>query len=123
MVSVDAATGNVELTAATSIDDAAVDTTTDITAAAVSLVAASVIGALREVEVATANLTLDTNNSFDVDSTLTLTDLTLTVDPANTSTYALTDATSTFTLADNGLNLDVTAVTSAGNLNLSATRC
>ncbi len=68
-----------------------------------------------------ANLTLDTNNSFNVATTSTLTDLTLTVDPANTSTYAMSAANiSAFNLTDSTTTIDIGTLTATA-LNFSLT--
>jgi filamentous hemagglutinin family protein len=126
VASVDAGSTAVELTAVTSIDDATanVDAVTDIIASTVSLTAASGIGATADLELSgTSNLTLDTNGSFGVVTDTVLTDLTLTVDPstATDSSYVLSDGSMTFTLADNGADVDVTDVSAVGNLNFSLT--
>ncbi|MCF6281081.1 MAG: filamentous hemagglutinin N-terminal domain-containing protein [Candidatus Polarisedimenticolaceae bacterium] len=126
VASLDAGSTAVELTAVTSIDDATanVDAVTDITAATVSLKAASGVGATADLELSgTSNLTIDTDGSFEVVTDTVLTDLTLTVNPstATNSTYLLSDGSMTFTLADNGADVDVTDVSAVGNLNFGLT--
>jgi trimeric autotransporter adhesin len=67
------------------------------------------------------SLTLDTNFRINVTTTSTLTDLTITIDPANGSTYALTAGGITgFNLTSSSGNLVVTDFTSSG-LNLTLT--
>ncbi|MBT6899600.1 MAG: filamentous hemagglutinin N-terminal domain-containing protein, partial [Nitrospina sp.] len=59
-----------------------------------------------------ANLTLDVNNSFNVVTTSTLTDLTLTVSSSSSSTYALSASNiSAFNLSDTGSNIQIGTLT------------
>jgi filamentous hemagglutinin family protein len=71
-----------------------------------------------------SSLSIETDNSFNVVTTSTLTDLTLNLNVLNTSTYSLTDSGNlSFTMTDGGAsNLEVNDVSvSSGSLNFSFT--
>ena len=70
-----------------------------------------------------ANLTLDANNSFNIVTTSTLTDLTVTVDPGSgANTYSLTDSGSqTFSMTTDGTDLTITDVSNTGAVNQTIT--
>jgi hypothetical protein len=126
IVTVSAGAGQVRLTSTTTINESVNDATDKIiTTGAVTLVAPDGIGNLSPLDLGgVANLTLDTNGSFNVATDVALTDLTMTVDPAGgPHTYTLTDnGNLTFTVTDGGADLDVTTVSvAAGNLNYNLT--
>ena len=69
-----------------------------------------------------ANLTVDTNNSFDVFTTSNLTDLTLTIDPSSTPTFTLVAGNiTTFTMTESGADITAFALAASSALNFSLT--
>ena len=68
-----------------------------------------------------ANLTVDTNNSFDMFTTSTLTDLTITLDATGNPTYAITATGLTFTATTSLGNISAFAMTSSSALNFNLT--
>ncbi len=91
----------------------------------INLVAATgmgVTGGNGSIDITTAKLVVDSNQSIVVNSSTTLTDLTITLDPGSTSdTYTITDGGNlTLTLTDSGSDLDIGGLTvSSGTLNFA----
>ena len=122
-----AGSGNVSLTAsAGSIEDTAGTSNAKITTTGnISLTASAGVGQSAVLEIASSsNLTVDANQSIQVASSTTLTDLTVTLNPATTAdTYTITDGGNlTLSLTDSGTDLDIGGISlSAGNLNFTLT--
>jgi filamentous hemagglutinin family protein len=141
---ISAGTGNVTLTAvAGNINESIINTMANITTTgAISLTGLLGVGNTSTLDVAgSSNLSIDTDNSFDVDTGAgtTLTDLSISVNPANTSTYALNVSNisnmTSFNLADSSatnisssgivatgldlsLNIDSGSFTNSGAINV-----
>ncbi len=123
-----AGSGNVSLTAtAGSIEDTAGTGNAKITTTgSISLIASQGVGQSAVLEIASSsNLTAEANQSIQVASSTTITDLTLTVDPSSTAdTYTVTDGGNlTLTLTDSGTDVDIGGISlAAGNLNFTLTQ-
>jgi hypothetical protein len=122
---IDVVSGNVTLTSTLgSINELNATAATNITTTgAVSLKGETGVGNTSTLDVEnSSNLSIDTDQNFDVDTgTATLTDLTLVVDPASGTTYALTSTGLTFSMASASLDIDTFALSSSSALNFSLT--
>jgi hypothetical protein len=122
-----AGSGNVSITAsAGSIEDTAATANAKITTTGtISLTASAGVGQSAVLEIASSsNLTVNANQSIQVASSTTLTDLTLTLDPGSTAdTYTITDGGNlTLSLTDSGTATNIGGISlSAGNLNFTLT--
>ncbi len=119
-------TGNVSLSSGAAIIDGG-DTHVDVVASSgtISLAGLTGVGSAGSIDVNTAALTAISNQSILVNSSTTLTDLTVTLDPGSTTdTYTITDGGNlTLTLTDSGTDLDIGGISlSAGNLNFTLTQ-
>ncbi len=116
---INAGGGTVTLTAATTINDAAVDTVTDITAATVDLNAVSGIGAINPIELAATTIDADTTGAGAAHINLS------NVNAAATTVNSLTtvgvaDANITFAQTGGGALTVTLATTTDGDITLSA---
>jgi filamentous hemagglutinin family protein len=122
---IDVVSGNVTLTSTLgSINELNNNATANITTTgSVSLAGETGIGNTSTLDVAsTTNLSIDTDNSFDVDlGGTTLTDLTISIDPANASTYVLSNVSniSAYTLSELSGDTNFSITATALNFSLS----
>jgi trimeric autotransporter adhesin len=124
-LAIDTGAGNVSLVSTLgNINEANnVGTANITTTGSVSLSGETGVGNASTFDVAsTTNLTIDTDNSFNVDTGSTvLTDLSIIVDPATSSTYILTSSGVTLSLASSSTDIDTFVLSSTAALNFSLT--
>ncbi len=87
----------------------------------VNLTANTGIGSAGAIEVDTAILAVDANESIQVANAGTLSDLSMTLNPATLtdSTYSITSTGLTLSISDSAANVNIAGLTSTGNLNFT----